>query len=167
MKVLAVLGLAVALLSGCGGTTTAQPVPTVTVTQPAPSATNTVAVPSQTPTAVETAETKAAQAAATKAAQAAVKAAQDAAAKAQTVATAKRKKCLEDAEIYNVVAQGKIRIYREEIASLELEKQQWLNPYGDCFRNECAIINSLIRLKQKDIDGELAAIESRRISCLV
>jgi len=42
MKVLAVLGLAVALLSGCGGSTTAQPAPTVTVIQEVPAPTVTV-----------------------------------------------------------------------------------------------------------------------------
>ena len=51
MKVLAVLGLAVALLSGCGGTTTSQPAPTVTVTasSSAPVLTSEAAPASATP----------------------------------------------------------------------------------------------------------------------
>jgi hypothetical protein len=55
MKVLAALGLSIALLSGCGGSTTAQPTPTVTVTQELPAPTVTVTsssaeVESQLPT---------------------------------------------------------------------------------------------------------------------
>jgi len=42
VKFLAVLGLSVALLSGCSGATTAQPVPTVTVTQEVPAPTVTI-----------------------------------------------------------------------------------------------------------------------------
>jgi hypothetical protein len=45
MKVLAILSLAVALLSGCGGSTTAQPAPTVTVIQNVPAPIVTQAAP--------------------------------------------------------------------------------------------------------------------------
>ncbi len=142
MKVLAVLGLAVALLSGCGGSTTAQPVPTVTVTQVVPSATKAAPAPSQRGTADNSApKTKVAQETSTKpdARKAAAKAKRQRAA-AREIARDRCKRAIEE-RMEPVYAERDY--WDREIALLQSQRNEQ-NNYGACNRGECAAVELAI-----------------------